>query len=99
MSEEKKGWLARLRAGLSRTSSRLSDGIGGIFSGRKLDDTALEELEDLVLGFLNAGLSAVVSDEGDSLDGSFWAELRLLFVGLTGNGGNEGEGSEFHSLF
>ena len=45
MSEEseKKGWLARLRAGLSRSSSRLSDGIGGIFSGRKLDDAALEE--------------------------------------------------------
>ena len=49
MSEEKKGWLARLRAGLSRTSSRLSDGIGGICSGRKLDDTALEELEDLLI--------------------------------------------------
>ena len=49
MSEEKKGWLARLRAGLSRTSSRLSDGIGGIFSGRKLDDIALEELEDLLI--------------------------------------------------
>ena len=46
MSEEseKKGWLARLRAGLSRSSSRLYDGIGGIFSGRKLDDAALEEL-------------------------------------------------------
>jgi len=49
MNEEKKGWLARLRAGLSRTSSRLSDGIGVIFSGRKLDDTALEELEDLLI--------------------------------------------------
>ena len=51
MSEEseKKGWLARLRAGLSRSSSRLSDGIGGIFSGRKLDDAALEELEDLLI--------------------------------------------------
>ena len=46
---EKKGWLARLRAGLSRSSSRLSDGIGGIFSGRKLDDAALEELEDLLI--------------------------------------------------
>ena len=51
MSEEseKKGWLARLRAGLSRSSSRLSDGIGGIFPGRKLDDAALEELEDLLI--------------------------------------------------
>lgn len=49
MTEQKKGWLARLRAGLSRTSSRLSDGISGIFSGRKLDDAALEELEDLLI--------------------------------------------------
>lgn len=49
MTEQKKGWLARLRAGLSRTSSRLSDGISGIFSGRKLDDAALEDLEDLLI--------------------------------------------------
>ena len=51
MSEgsEKKGWLARLRNGLSRSSSRLSDGIGGIFSGQKLDDDALEDLEDLLI--------------------------------------------------
>ena len=49
MTEQKKGWLARLREGLSRTSSRLSDGISGIFSGRKLDDAALEDLEDLLI--------------------------------------------------
>ena len=49
MTEKKKGWLARLRAGLSRTSSRLSDGISGIFTGRKLDDAALEDLEDLLI--------------------------------------------------
>ena len=49
MTEQKKGWLARLREGLSRTASRLSDGISGIFSGRKLDDAALEDLEDLLI--------------------------------------------------
>ena len=49
MTEQKKGWLARLRAGLSHTSSRLSDGISGILSGRKLDDAALEDLEDLLI--------------------------------------------------
>ena len=49
MTEQKKGWLARLRAGLSRTSSRLSDGISGIFTGRKLDDAALGDLEDLLI--------------------------------------------------
>lgn len=45
----KRGWLSRLRAGLSRSSSRLSDGIGSIFTRRKLDDTALEELEELLI--------------------------------------------------
>ena len=49
MTEQKNGWLARLRAGLNHTSSRLSDGISGIFSGRKLDDAALEDLEDLLI--------------------------------------------------
>ena len=51
MSEgsERKGWLGRLRSGLSRSSSRLSDGIGGIFSGKRLDDDALQDLEDLLI--------------------------------------------------
>jgi len=64
MTEEKKGWLARLRAGLSRTSSRLSDGISGIFSGRKLDDAALEDLEDLLItSGLGVGTAAKLSAE------------------------------------
>ena len=64
MTEEKKGWLASLRAGLSRTSSRLSDGISGIFSGRKLDDAALEDLEDLLItSDLGVGTAANLSAE------------------------------------
>ncbi len=43
------GWLARLRAGLSRTSASLGAGIGGIFTGRKFDDAMLEELEELLI--------------------------------------------------
>ncbi len=46
---DNKGWLGRLASGLSRTSSRISDGITGIFSGRKLDDAAVEELEELLI--------------------------------------------------
>tara|TARA_A100001037_G_C15153809_1_gene641810 strand:+ start:11996 stop:12940 length:945 start_codon:yes stop_codon:yes gene_type:complete len=42
-------WLERLRKGLSRSSSQISDGIGDIIFGRKLDDGALEELEDLLI--------------------------------------------------
>lgn len=49
-TEEKRGgWFARLKAGLTRSSSKLSDGITGIFTKRKLDDAALEELEDLLI--------------------------------------------------
>jgi len=46
---ESRGWLARLKAGLSRSSGRLGDGITGIFTKRKLDDAALEELEELLI--------------------------------------------------
>ena len=42
-------WLQRLRQGLSRSSDRLADGIAGIFNRRRLDDEALEELEDLLI--------------------------------------------------
>jgi fused signal recognition particle receptor len=45
----KRGWLARLRDGLTRSSSKLADGIGGIFTKRRLDDAALEELEELLI--------------------------------------------------
>ena len=46
---EKKGWFARLKAGLSRTSNRLSEGVGAIFTKRKLDDDTLQELEELLI--------------------------------------------------
>jgi fused signal recognition particle receptor len=44
-----RGWLGRLSAGLKRSSRALSDGIGDIFTKRKLDDEALSELEDLLI--------------------------------------------------
>ena len=51
MSEEKSGWLGRLRHGLSRTSEKLSSGVGGLITKRKLDDETLEELEELLISF------------------------------------------------
>ncbi len=44
-----RGWLASLKAGLSRSSGKLGDGISGIFTKRKLDDATLEELEELLI--------------------------------------------------
>ncbi len=46
---ERQGWFSRLRAGLSRSSARLNDGINTIFNRRRLDDEALEELEELLI--------------------------------------------------
>ena len=42
-------WLGRLRAGLSRTSSRLAEDIGGVFTGQKIDAATLDELEDVLI--------------------------------------------------
>jgi fused signal recognition particle receptor len=49
MGDAKKGWFERIATGLSRTSSRIRDGISGIVTGRKLDDAAIEELEELLI--------------------------------------------------
>jgi fused signal recognition particle receptor len=43
------GWLARLRQGLAKSSAKLSDGITGIFTKRKLETIELEELEELLI--------------------------------------------------
>lgn len=48
-SEKPKSWLARLTSGLAKTSSKLSDGITGLFTKRKLDAATLDDLEDLLL--------------------------------------------------
>ena len=48
-TEKKRGWLSRLKAGLGKSASAIGDGISNIFSKRKLDDAALEELEELLI--------------------------------------------------
>ncbi len=49
MSEAKGGWLSRLRAGLSRTSERLTEGIAAALTRRKLDSEMLQNLEDTLI--------------------------------------------------
>ncbi len=43
------GFLSRLKQGLSRSSEKLTTSIGAVFTKRRLDDAALEELEDLLI--------------------------------------------------
>jgi fused signal recognition particle receptor len=47
--EERRGWFSRLRAGLSKSSAALTDGINQIFTRRLLDAAALDELEELLI--------------------------------------------------
>ena len=57
-----RGLLARLKAGLRRTSNSLTSGIGAIFTGRRLDEAALEELEELLIaGDLGAATAAALT--------------------------------------
>jgi fused signal recognition particle receptor len=65
-SAERRGWLGRLRAGLSRSSARLSDGINTIFLRRRLDEAALGELEELL----------IASDMGIGVAGEVVEKLR-----------------------
>ncbi len=62
--EAKAGWFSRLRRGLSRSSSKLSDGVTSIFTKRKLDDDAIEELQDLLISAdLGVNIAAQVTTE------------------------------------
>ena len=59
MSEAKAGWFSRLKQGLARSSTKLTDGITGIFTKRRLDEASLAELEELLIGAdLGVGLAA-----------------------------------------
>lgn len=61
--EEKKGFFARLAAGLKKSSSRLSDGLSAMFTQRKLDQAALDELEELLIAAdIGAATAAKVID-------------------------------------
>jgi fused signal recognition particle receptor len=59
MSEtDKTGWLARLKAGLSKTSDKISSGIGDLLAKRKLDADTLRDLEEILI---SADLGAPVA--------------------------------------
>jgi fused signal recognition particle receptor len=44
------GFLSRLKEGLSRSTQKLTGGLTAAFTKRTLDDAALEDLEELLLG-------------------------------------------------
>jgi len=59
---ERRGWLSRLRAGMARSSTRLTQGINTIFNRRRLDDEALNELEELLIASdMGVGIASEVT--------------------------------------
>lgn len=65
MSEgQKVGWLARLRAGLSRSSTKLTEEIATVVTRRRVDAATLEELQDaLIAADLGVDLAAVLVEK------------------------------------
>jgi fused signal recognition particle receptor len=56
-----RGWLGRLRDGLSHSSTKIVGGMTGLFTKRRLDEEALQDLEDLLLtADLGVGTSALL---------------------------------------
>jgi len=47
--ERKEGWFKRLRKGLSRSASNLTENITAVFTKKKLDEDTLQELEDILI--------------------------------------------------
>jgi fused signal recognition particle receptor len=57
--EKKQGFFSRLASGLQRTSSKLTESVAAVFTKRKLDNEALDELEDLLIA-ADLGASAAM---------------------------------------
>jgi fused signal recognition particle receptor len=70
----RRGWLTRLRDGLGRSSARLGDGITGIFTRRRLDQAAIDELEELLIG-ADLGVATAAKLAGDLARTRFGKEV------------------------
>src|ERR1700742_262753 len=75
-----KSWMERLSKGLSRSSRQLSDQVVGAFTTRRLDQAALDELEEMLieadLGPAAAGRVAEAFGRGRFGRGATEAEVR-----------------------
>ncbi len=60
------GWFKKLKSGLSKSSDKISGGIKKILKGKKIDDSTLEDLEDLLIS----------SDLGVECSAKIISELR-----------------------
>jgi fused signal recognition particle receptor len=49
MTDEKSSWWQRLKSGLTKSTTQLTESITAVFTKRKLDAAALEELEEILI--------------------------------------------------
>lgn len=61
---ERKGWFGRLTSGLRKSASQLTDSITSVFTKRKLDDEAIEELEEILIR-ADLGVAAAAKIAGE----------------------------------
>lgn len=93
-TDDKQHWLQRIRQGLSKTRSGLSDGIADLLLGKKdIDDELLEELEtQLIMADVGVSLTAKIMQrltervqrkdllDADALYAALVAELNQALV-------------------
>ncbi len=74
MSVNKPTLFARLKKGLNRTASNFSNSLTAVFTKRKLDSAALEELEDLLIA-ADLGPTIAASVSGKLAENRFDKEI------------------------
>ncbi|WP_210725981.1 signal recognition particle-docking protein FtsY [Modicisalibacter radicis] len=96
-SGEKRGWLARIKAGLGKTRANLTDGLADLFLGKKqIDDELMEDLETQLLmadvgieatteiiDNLTARVSRKELNDSEALFGALQEELTGLLAPVT----------------
>ncbi|HEY7771977.1 MAG TPA: signal recognition particle-docking protein FtsY [Marinagarivorans sp.] len=80
-----KGWFARIKSGLSRTSSQFAQGLGNLLLGKKaIDDELLEELETQLL-VADVGIDAtteIIDELTESVERKQLADSGALYNAL-----------------
>jgi len=83
-----RGWLSRLRDGLSRTRSDMTEGLASLFLGKKqIDDELLEELETrLLLADVGVEVTArIIKDVTARVARKQLTDVDALFAALRSN--------------
>lgn len=71
-------WFERLKQGLTKTSSKLSNDVANAIDGRKLDDDALEQLEDaLIMADMGPAVASQLIDSLKDMRGRTVGDIEV----------------------